>query len=353
MEKTLPSISVVIPTLNADSVLEECLKRILTQDYPKDKIELVVADGGSTDGTVELAKKYGARVVENKLKTGEAGKAAGFHAARNELIALIDSDNYLPDSNWFKSMVAPFEDPRVVGSEPWEYTWRREDGFIDRYCALMGMNDPLCYFTGNYDRQNILSGHWTAIDLEEEDKGNWVKVTLAGEKIPTIGANGTMLRKEFLEGLRVGDYLFDIDLIAEAVAKRGEVKFAKVKVGIIHAFCGSDLGKFARKQRRRIRDMLARRSVGDIFVKGEQGERAYNWSSGSQVRFTGSITKFVFACVTIIPLLYQAVRGYWKSKDWAMLMHPVMCWTTLGAYSWGTLESFFNRSELSREGWGQ
>ncbi|MEA2020138.1 MAG: glycosyltransferase family 2 protein [Patescibacteria group bacterium] len=335
-----PFVSVVIPTLNAASVLEECLEAISKQDYPEDKVEIVVADGGSTDGTVALAEKYGARVVENKLKTGEAGKAVGVKAAQGDLVALIDSDNILPSKNWFRRMVEPFEDPEIVGSEPWKYTWRTEDGFIDRYCALMGMNDPFCYFTGNYDRLNVLSGKWTGLDLEEEDKGRWLKVTLSKKGIPTIGANGTMLRRSFLEEVGVGDYLFDIDLLASAVEDRGELKFAKVKVGIIHLYCGSNISKFVRKQRRRVRDFLYHEKVGD---------RDYPWQEYNR----GGIIKFVASCVTILPLIYQTVKGFLKKPDFAWLFHPLACWATLWVYGWGRVRGFFSVSELSREGWGQ
>ena len=350
---TLPSISVVIPTLNAASVLEQCLAAIAVQDYPKELVGVIIADGGSTDATLKIAAKYGAKIYENPLKTGEAGKAVGVKKATGDLVALIDSDNFLPDSSWFKRMVDPFSDPEIVGAEPWEYTWRREDGFIDRYCALMGMNDPLCYFIGNYDRMNLLSGKWTEVNLEQKDRGDWLKVTLAGSRLQTIGANGTVLRRNFLEDVGVGDYLFDIDLLARAVAERGELKFAKVKVGIVHAFCGSDIAKFARKQRRRIRDMLFRRSVSDIFVAGKQGGRSYQWDSGSPAGFTFAIIKFILACITIVPLFYQSVKGYFRKPDWAWLAHPLLCWVTLISYVRGTIESFFSRTELSRKGWSQ
>jgi len=54
----LPSVSIIISTLNAASVLEKCLQSVVAQDYPKNKIEMIVADGGSTDKTRKIAKKY-------------------------------------------------------------------------------------------------------------------------------------------------------------------------------------------------------------------------------------------------------------------------------------------------------
>ena len=215
--KNQPTVSIIIPTLNAAKPLGECLRRIRNQEYPKSKYEIIIADGGSTDKTLAIAKKYGCRVVPNKLITGEAGKAAGLKAAKNEIIALIDSDNYLPDKKWLERMVEPFVDSQIIGSEPIEYTYRKKDGYITRYCALIGMNDPICMYLGNYDRINHLTGRWTALPVVEEDCGNYIKLTLEKYKVPTIGANGTMIRRALIEK-QVGDYLFDIDEIHELIA---------------------------------------------------------------------------------------------------------------------------------------
>ncbi|MBD3366166.1 glycosyltransferase [candidate division WWE3 bacterium] len=337
-----PKVTIVTPTLNAASVMKEELESIAKQDYPRDKIEIVVADGGSTDNTRELAKEYGARVVDNPLKTGEAGKAVGVRAATGDFIALIDSDNILPTKNWLKEMIKPLlENSEAVGSEPWKYTWREEDSFITRYSALIGMNDPFVHFLGNYDRMNSLTGKWTEVPHKEEDKGDYLLVTLGNRGVPTIGANGTVFRAEFLKQNLTGDYLFDIDIIAKAIKEQGSVQFIKTKNGIIHTFCEANIGKFARKQRRRVRDFL--------YHKGVKKDREFDWETGSNL----GMVKFLLSCVTVVPLVVQAVKGYSKKPDLAWLFHPLACEITLWEYGWGTVRSLFNRSELSREGWGQ
>lgn len=96
MPSSVPTVSVVIPTLNAARVIGPCLQSIAAQDYPHDRLELVIADGGSTDGTLELCRQYTDCIYPNPLRTGEAGKAVGVRQARHELVALVDSDNILP-----------------------------------------------------------------------------------------------------------------------------------------------------------------------------------------------------------------------------------------------------------------
>jgi len=332
----LPSISILTPTLNAAGVLEECLKSITEQDYPKELTEIIIADGGSKDNTVEIAKKYGAKVIPNPLKTGEAGKMAALRCARGELIALIDSDNILPHPNWLKQMVQPLlDDPEIIGSEPIRFTWRPEDGFITRYCALIGANDPLVMFLGNYDRFNTLTGKWTELAIQQEDRGDYIVVTLSAGLNPTIGANGTILRrKPIIEHVNDYNYLFDIDVLYELTSKMERLKFAKVKTGIIHLYCGSNVITFYKKQRRRIKDFMFYESLG---------VRKYPWRVfGWNTPRGRNLILFILATGLVIPTSVQAIIGYTKTKrrDPAWFFHPLACLITLYAYGTNTIKKY-------------
>ena len=320
-----PLISVVIPTYNSEKTLEMCLKSIVNQGYPKDKVEIIIADGGSIDRTIEIARKYTDKIFDNPLKTGEAGKAVGVKNAKGDIIALIDSDNILPTKDWFRRMIKPFEDEEIIGSEPLYYTYRREDGYITRYCALIGMNDPLCLFVGNYDRYCLLTNRWTELDVKQEDRGEYLKIELNEKAIPTIGANGFLIRRKMLEMYSIDDYLFDIDIVYELV-KQGYNKFAKVKIGIVHVFSDS-ISTFVRKQRRRIKDYAYYKALG---------LRKYPWSSLTKDK----LLKFVGYTVLTLPLLVQAVRGYMKKQDVAWFFHILACWITLVVYILGTMQNY-------------
>jgi len=94
---SLPLVSFVIPTLNSEDTLEKCLKSIVRQDYPKK--EIIIIDGGSTDDTVNIAKKYGAKIYHYKGLLGDA-RNFGIKKSSGELIALWDSDVYIPHKEW-------------------------------------------------------------------------------------------------------------------------------------------------------------------------------------------------------------------------------------------------------------
>ena len=333
-------LSIVIPVLNSEKTLPECLAAIDRQTLSRSDYEIVLADAGSVDRTIEIARAAGVdTIVPNPLKTGEAGKTAGIKAAKGELIALVDSDNILPDPTWLERMVAPFSDPEVLATEPLEYTSRPEDPALTRYFAELGMNDPICLFTRNYDRVCGVTGQWTGLDIATEDKGDWLKLRLDGSALPTIGANGFVFRKTLLDGTNWDPYLFDIDILFERIQRDGAVQVAKVKTGIVHLYC-AQLGDFIRKQRRRIRDFL-------YFAQEKQ--RSYPWD---QQRKTGIIL-FCLATVTILPLIIQAILGFCRKPDRAWLYHVPVCWITLWVYGCGTLSKLLGRKQapVDRSRW--
>jgi glycosyltransferase involved in cell wall biosynthesis len=342
----IPSISIIIPTYNSARTLELCLNSIATQIYPQENIEIIIADAGSVDGTLELIDKFKSffghqnfKVINNPLRTAEAGKAVGLKHVSKEIIGLIDSDNVLPDKNWLQRMVEPFNDPEIIATEPIEYTYRKTDGFITRYCALIGMNDPLCMYLGNYDRYNNITGRWTEMPVVVQDKGSFLKVQLDPKRLPTIGANGFLIRRVVLTQCEIKDYLFDIDILYELLEKSPNLKIAKVKIGIVHIFSGR-ISTFIRKQNRRIKDFL-------YFSKAKL--RKYPWKNTDKMK----ILKFIIYCITVIPLLLQSLKGLRRRPDAAWFFHAPACWITLCVYGWGTLQGIVRPSLGSRKRWSQ
>ena len=333
-------LSIVIPTLNSARTLPECLDAILSQTVPRGQYEIVIADAGSSDETLSIAREKGVdRIVENPLKTGEAGKTAGIKAAEGDVIALVDSDNILPDPSWLSRLIAPFDDPDVIATEPIEYTVRPQDPSLTRYFALLGMNDPICLFTGNYDRISGVTGRWTGLCIETDDKGDWLKLRLSADALPTIGANGFVFRRILLEGSNWDPYLFDIDILYERIRRDGSVIVAKVKTGIVHLYCAR-FGDFVRKQRRRIRDFL-------FFAQAKQ--RTYPWDEQRRI----GIILFCLSCVTVVPLFVQMILGLIRRPDVAWLWHIPACWCTLFVYGWGAVQKAlgFKQAPVDRSAW--
>jgi len=335
-----PKISVIIPTLNAARTLKRCLESIKAQDYPDESLEIVIADAGSTDATMDILKRFNiTNIVSNPLKTGEAGKTAGIIASSGELIALVDSDNIFADRQYFRKVADIMSDKSIYSAEPMEWDIVPGDTVINRYCALLGMNDPVSYFLGNYNRLSHLSGKFMEMKpLSMEKRENAYIVDINPKEVPTFGANGFIVRRDILEKLDWQPYYFDIDVFQQMV-NAGFNRIAVIKTGIHHLYCDK-ISTFARKQSRRIRD---------YFYHSKNRRRSYDYGAVPKWKYLW----FIIATLTIFPLLLQTIKGFIKKPDTAWWFHPAACWITLWQYSFGTLSSIVSPGEYKRERWKQ
>lgn len=99
--KTQPPISVIIPVYNAEKYLKDCLDRICRQ--PLWGIEIVCVDDGSTDGSLELLRKYekncpGMKVLCQENQGAGAARNLGLENASGEYVHFLDADDYVADN---------------------------------------------------------------------------------------------------------------------------------------------------------------------------------------------------------------------------------------------------------------
>jgi glycosyltransferase involved in cell wall biosynthesis len=92
MNPRRPVVSIVIPVKNEERILDRCFDAIDKLDYPKDCVQVVIADGLSTDRSREIAERRGAKVISNLKQTVVSGRNCGFQVARGEYIAFTDAD---------------------------------------------------------------------------------------------------------------------------------------------------------------------------------------------------------------------------------------------------------------------
>src|SRR3989338_6588754 len=92
-----PLVSVLTPSYNNANFIKKCIESVLAQDYPH--VEMIVQDGGSTDGTVEILKRYSGRIDWRSEK--DHGQSDGLNRAlqrcRGDIIGVLNADDeYLP-----------------------------------------------------------------------------------------------------------------------------------------------------------------------------------------------------------------------------------------------------------------
>ena len=107
-------ISIVIPALNEEGYLPDCLRSLGSQDY-SGRYEIIVADNGSTDSTARIAREFGARLSACPEKRSVFyARQIGADSAEGDIIAQADADTIYP-KDWLSRIAAPFENhPDVV-----------------------------------------------------------------------------------------------------------------------------------------------------------------------------------------------------------------------------------------------
>lgn len=110
------SVSIIIPTFNGASRIENCLHALLNQIVEGD-VEILVVNDGSTDNTAEVVACYSTvRLITQSNAGPAAARNRGALEARGTIILFTD-DDCVPTPEWLAAMTKPFEDPSVVGTK--------------------------------------------------------------------------------------------------------------------------------------------------------------------------------------------------------------------------------------------
>ncbi len=108
-------LSVVLPVLNESVDIGELLQSLLSQEAVPGGYEIIVADGGSTDGTREIVQGFGGekvavRLFDNPRRLSGAARNVGAAAARGEFVLYLDGHCALPRADYLKRVVEIFDD---------------------------------------------------------------------------------------------------------------------------------------------------------------------------------------------------------------------------------------------------
>ncbi|MEK9207728.1 MAG: glycosyltransferase family 2 protein [Patescibacteria group bacterium] len=326
-------ITFIITTLNSKVNLGICLECLSAQEYPKRLIEVLILDGGSTDGTIELAKKFPqAKVIKAGMSDNQEGRRyLGFKKAKFDLVCVLDSDNYLQDRQWIKKMIQPLiENPDVVSSFTLHYQYDPNQTIFNRYIALFGGNDPVVYYLGKADRTKWTNKKWPRSNQIISYKKGYALVKFSYHDFPTLGSNGSIIRKEFLNLKKLSaDTFFHTDILFDLL-KQGRDTHAVVDTAVLHA-TSTTLKKHLQKRQGYMR-------LHHLQMLSKRRFKIFDYRS---IRDWVKLAGFIIISTTGVIPLAESLWGYRKTKDNAWFLHPLVCFSFLLIYGQAILVHAF------------
>jgi len=144
-----PFISVIIPARNEESTIGKCLDSLKNLNYPKELLEFIIINDGSTDKTQDIAESYNVNVIKTEGVGPSAARNIGIEQAKGELVAFTDAD-CIVDKEWINQLLLGFNYDNIIGvggeqkSPPDEIWFGR---VVQDYLKLMG-------FIGGYTKSH-------------------------------------------------------------------------------------------------------------------------------------------------------------------------------------------------------
>lgn len=206
----LPAVSVVVPVYNGQATLDSCLQSLLRLNYPADRLELIVVDNGSTDGTPALLERVQDRFrILQEAKPGPAAaRNSGIRAARGDCIALTDADCTV-DPDWLAELVQPLAAPdvgiaggRILSVEPCNRIERFGESIHDHRRALEEFVPPYAISMNWASRRSVLLevGLFDETLLRGEDVDLAWRIAAAGFRL--VYRHGALIRHRNERSLR-------------------------------------------------------------------------------------------------------------------------------------------------------
>lgn len=149
----MKQLTIVIATYNSEKRLLQVFETLSLQSLAREKYEVIVVDGGSNDNTKGVAKKFGARVIDNPRVEPVYAKYLGLNAAKTRYIMYLDHDEVIQSKDSLKNKVAVLEKGESYAVAGGNYVSPSNYHFINDYINDFG--DPFSYFVYRLSKRNV------------------------------------------------------------------------------------------------------------------------------------------------------------------------------------------------------
>ncbi len=324
------TFSVFIPTFNAEKWLDACLKSIFSQEYPADKIEVLVVDGGSSDKTESIARSYPATFLNNPKRSAHFAFGLFGERATGDLVVMFAADNELVGADWFATVNGCFEAQPELAALWGRQVSGEEDKPINKYFALI-QSEPLSFFTN----KNLEYYYSSGTPIRSGNKEGKLFRVLP-ERPLVWGANGLVLRFAYVKPYFQSEgFIGDNDIFQSMIeANHNQVAyFPALNITHHHVMSLQEwMGKL-------------KRNYSNHFLSHRE-TRNMRWAFGKQF-FRRFLLWILYAGIP----LFSGAHAIWlafRDRTVYWLYHPLLNFIQLATYTRLTLFTPAGRNYLSK-----
>ena len=308
--ENLPRVSFIMPTLNVEALLDNVLSSIARQSYPRERFEILLADAHSTDRTRDIAKKYGAIVLDDDGKNMEEGKRLALQHATGEFVVFVDADNEITHADYIELAVkALAANPQALGVESYYLPSPKMSSFCAYITHLLHISDPICVADERQSSTRCARRRSRTLDT--------------ARRFSFLSRSARMVlsfRRADLESVKADEHFQDTHA-ALHLMRAGKREWLRIRGRGVHHYYVQTLWGFVQKRRR-----------ATVHFLRVQEEAKTNW-----MKEKPPVPLWLAAiyCVTFIGPLWHTLRGMVRDRDPRWLWHLPACLGSVLGNAWG------------------
>lgn len=327
MKNILPKVSFFIMSFNDARNMELAILSIEKQNYPKDKVEIIVIDDSSTDNSLDIAKKHKTKILINGRRDMYRSLSMGYHAASGKFCFQLDQDVELRHENFIMEMITPLIKEDSLSGSFTRYYPKKDQSWINRYISYdPAQQDPVYeYFSSPVENFIV------------KKVNNYFICDYSSKNIPAISL--VFYRMEHLKKspLWNDERFFDHETLMGVIGA-GFTKFAYIpSAGLYH--------KHAKGLWNLIYKRL--RNLKNHYLKTDSKYK-YKWFDATSISGILKIIIWIIYANLFIPATIRGVMRSIKHRDVVFLTEPVVTITVTDAILFNFLTTKEGRAFIIR-----
>lgn len=303
MHNNLPKISYCVFTYNEEKNIKGSLTSIFNQDYPKDKLEVIVVDDNSTDRTLEIVKKFPVKILHSGKRDGDFSATIGFNNATGDFFTAVGADMQFRGNDWFRQMVKPLMENPDMPAAFTRYYSHPKDSLVTKYLNLDPLQRDLVYQTFSIGFEEV----------KKEEKNGYYICQYTADKIPpqTHGLYRVSIMRKIIEKQKIYYDMGNLILLV----KEGYTRFGYVPSAGYYHFHANNLLHLLGKRMRNIK-----RSYLKYNTMKTTKSSQFKWVDLTSFKDIIKVAILVISANLFFPIFLLSLYRMIKHRTWLYLL---------------------------------